>query len=378
MSITSIAELKDRIEEFSKTDLVSNEANTKKWIIEPLLEYLGWHFHRREIIAERRVLDGGWVDYSLQLSGKKIIFVEAKPFSHDLAVLDNNQAISYGKQEDVRWVVISNGRFLKIFDTSRGNQEKDCLFSELDLRNLPNKLDELMLISHQSILDGKLEQKSADIFSKKQTINLLKSEKDNIHKEIKTIIHNHIGNLEINLDPIVDMFFQQLLNSLEGRSIEFVPYTTPLSRDVLIDNNSVNRSELQNNNEGEVVICPSKQNGIDFLKKYNAWGFVTLSNEHSKTAKYLGIYISDPVSSVLYFGEISSISNRLSSKEEVSWIKESDMREFDIGKRIIILKQSSLKQLNDPIPAGLKRKGLQGKFYCSLRKFIQAKNLDDL
>jgi len=235
-----------------------------------------------------------------------------------------------------------------------------------------------MLISHQSILDGKLEQKSADIFSKKHTINLLKSEKDNIHKEIKTIIHNHIGNLEINLDPIVDIFFQQLLNSLEGRSIEFVPPTTPSSRDVLIDNNSVNRSELQNNFEGELVICPSKQNGIDFLKKYNTWGFVTLSNEHSKTAKYLGIYISDPVSSVLYFGEISSISNRLSSKEEVSWIKESDMREFDIGKRIIILKQSSLKQLNDPIPAGLKRKGLQGKIYCSLRKFIQAKNLDDL
>lgn len=323
------------------------------------------------------MLDGGLVDYSLHLSGKAVAFVEAKPFSDDLGEKHNKQAISYGKQEDIRWVIISNGRFLKIFDVSKGNHEKDCLLSEIDLRNLPNKLDDLMLISRKSIIDGKIEKASEDIFSLKIMINKLKSEKDDIRSEIEAVIFNYIGQIEKDLGPIIDIFIQQIWNSLEKQSSISLAPDFHLIDDTLSEN-TITRSGLKYNNEDEVIICPSKQDGIDFLKKYNAWGFVTLSDYHSKTAKYLAVYISDPVSSVKYFGEILSVSGRLKLKDEVSWINENDLKEFNVGKRLIILKPGSFRLLNDPIPVGLKRKGLQGKIYSSIGKFVKANNLDEL
>jgi len=54
------------------------------------------------------------------------------------------------------------------------------------------------------------------------------------------------------------------------------------------------------------------------------------------------------------------------------------MNEFEINKRIIVLKKGTLRQLNNPIPGGIKRRGLQGKIYSSSSKFINAKTLDDL
>lgn len=39
----------------------------------------------------------------------------------------------------------------------------------------------------------------------------------------------------------------------------------------------VARKDLADKPSGEVVICPSRIEGVEFLKKYNAWGFVTIS-----------------------------------------------------------------------------------------------------
>jgi len=44
--------------------------------------------------------------------------------------------------------------------------------------------------------------------------------------------------------------------------------------------------------------------GVEFLKKYNAWGFVTIN----KRVPYFALYVGKPESSVLYFGEVESIT----------------------------------------------------------------------
>ena len=80
----SFEDLVSHIKAFSKTDMVSSEANTKKRIIEPLLEELGWNLLSNEVVLEYSVKIGSrstFVDYALMLEDQPVVLVEAKPFN---------------------------------------------------------------------------------------------------------------------------------------------------------------------------------------------------------------------------------------------------------------------------------------------------------
>ena len=152
--------LVERIKAFSQSDLGNSEANTKKRIIEPMLEMLGWDFLGNEVQLEYPIRVGTssvHVDYAIYLEGKPIILVEAKPFDAALTTDCASQIISYGRVEDIRWAVLTNGKAVKIFDTKAGKTEKECLVAEIDLRNLPTNSVELSLISRESIITGEIE-----------------------------------------------------------------------------------------------------------------------------------------------------------------------------------------------------------------------------
>jgi hypothetical protein len=50
LSTKEISRLVSAIEDFSKTAMISSEANTKKKIIEPLLDILGWNAQSNEVM----------------------------------------------------------------------------------------------------------------------------------------------------------------------------------------------------------------------------------------------------------------------------------------------------------------------------------------
>lgn len=81
LSSDKLAKLVQSIDYFSHTDMVSNEANTKKKIVEPLLEVLGWDLLSNEVRLEQVIRVGttsGHADYALMLEGKTVVLVEAK------------------------------------------------------------------------------------------------------------------------------------------------------------------------------------------------------------------------------------------------------------------------------------------------------------
>jgi hypothetical protein len=138
----------------------------------------------------------------------------------------------------------------------------------------------------------------------------------------------------------------------------------------------VTRSELSNKSRGEVVICPSKVAGVEFLTKYNAWGFVNISKRRKPA--YLAMYIGRPESSVLYFGEIDRITKPLQSKDELTQIQEKDKSTFVTGKRAVHLKQGTLMKLADPIPLKNNRMAPRGLRYTTLEKLIQSQYFEEL
>jgi len=361
------------INDFSKTSMTSSEANTKKKVIEPLLDILNWDTSSIEVLLEYPVKIGSttkYVDYALMLESKPVVLVEAKPFDTELSYDDSAQIISYGRIEDVQWAVLTNGKMLKVFDTKEGKTEKECLVVEIDLRQLPKQANELSLISRESILTGEIESAAKRLAATRDAINSLKKSQLEIAEEFKKVLLKTTGKeVENRVSDISKQLAEQTIRLFE-KEVKTAP-SGSMDKGV----QSISRVELSDKSPGEVVLCPSRIEGVEFLKKYNSWGFVSLSR---KTIPYFALYVGRPESSVLYFGEIESITQPLKSKEDLVKIQEQDTETFEIGKRVIHLKPGTLVKFKDPIPLKSKRSAPRGLRYTTLERLIQANHIDEI
>lgn len=370
LSMLELETLVGLIDNFSKTSLTSSEANTKKKIVEYLLDILGWDTGSNEVVLEYQVRVGSkptHVDYALMLESKPVILMEAKAFDTDLSSDDSAQIISYGKVEDVQWTVLTNGKHLKVFDTRGGKSEKECLVVEVDLRKLPARAEDLSLISRESILTGEIEATAKRLALTRLAIANLKKSQAAIAEDFRNVLLNVTGKglekrvLEVSL-------------KLAERAVElFEKEAGPGSTNGSVK--EIERNQLRSKPPGEVILCPSKLDGVDFLKKYNAWGFVTLSKT---SIPYFALYVGKPESSILYFGEVESITQPLKSKEDIAKISQQDATTFEIGKRVIHLKPGTLVKFKNPITLKEKRKAPRGLRYTTLEKLLGANDISEV
>lgn len=362
-----IVDFVQKIKDFSKTNLVNSEENTKKRIIDPLIEMLGWDL--KDLQLEYPISMGHStyrVDYAMIDKGKPVMLLEAKPFSNKLSESDSAQIISYGKVEDVRWVALTNGNVVKVFDTEAGKAEDECLVDEIDLLKLSSNFSELMgLLSKSSILAGKVDIIAKKLKEKRKIINFVNQNKDVIAQKFKDSLIKIIGTeikdkAEAISKKLADVAAQLLTEELEQTKNGIIK--------------EISREELKAKPDGEIILCSSRIDGIDFLKKYNAWGYVRTN----KKVPYFALYVGKPESAILYFGEVDSIIGPIKSKDEIDFIEEKDKSTFKPGTSLIRLKPESLIKFKDPIPLKNKRNGLRNIKYTKLSKLIKAKYLEDV
>lgn len=361
------------IENFSKTSLTSSEANTKRKIVELLLDVLGWNTGGNEVVLEYPVRIGStakYVDYALTLESKPVILIEAKAFDTDLSSDDSAQIISYGRVEDVQWAVLTNGRFLKVFDTKGGKSEKDCIVVEIDLRKLPKQAGDLSLISRESILTGEIEATAKRLASTRSAITNLRKNQTVLAEDFKNVLLSVTGKgLEKRVSDVSLRLAEHAIELLE-KDAEIVS-TEGSPKEI----KEIDRDQLRSKPAGEVILCPSKLDGVDFLKKYNAWGFVTLSKT---SIPYFALYVGKPESSILYFAEVESITQPLKSKEDLTKISQQDTTTFEVGKRVIHLKSGTLVKFKNPILLKEKRKAPRGLRYTTLEKLLAANDISEV
>jgi len=373
LSTRELREIAESIERFSKSNRTSSEPNTKKKIIEPLLETLGWDTRTGEVDLEYPIRMGTGThnaDYALVLENKPAVLVEAKAFDVELSYEHARQVISYGRVEGVQWGVLTNGRKLKIFDTEKGKTEKECLVIEIDLTKLPVQANDLNLVSRESILTGDIEAAAKRLAATRNALRNLQLKQKEIAEEFKTILLKITGkDAETRVENISKQLAKQTIELFE-RQVETVPGLT-LRTEVQL----ITRNKLAMKPPGEVVFCPSRIEGVEFLKKYNAWGFVTIGR---RQIPYFALYVGRPESSVLYFGEIESITQPLKSKEDLVKIQMQDTETFETGKRVIHLKRGTLVRFKDPIPLKNRRSAPRGLRYTTLEKLIQVECVSDL
>jgi hypothetical protein len=360
------------IEDFSETDMTSSEANTKKKIIEPLLDVLDWDTRSNEVRLEYPIKIGSGtshVDYALLLEDKPVVLVEAKPFSSIMSQSQSRQVISYGKVEDVQWAVLTNGKYLKVFDTEQGKSQNECLVTEIDLRELPAKAEYVNLLSRESILAGEIEQAAARLAATRKAIDELKGRREEIAEKFK-------GDLLEITGSEVENRVAKISSQLADQAIQLFEKSTepPRSQEVQ-EVKLVRREELADKQPGDVVVCTSRAGGIEFVKKYSAWGYVNMARED---IRYFALYVGAPKSSVLYFAEVESITPPLESKDELGRIKKEDAKSFQRGQRVIHLKLGTLTEFADPIPLENRKAAPRAIRYTTLDKLIEAEKVYDL
>jgi len=126
-----LPELCLQLPEFSGFD----EANTKNFLIAPILRALGWRLDSpADVNLEYRKERGdNPVDYALSVGGfpqaLPALLIEAKRLSEDIGKRSFlTQTVSYAATSGVRWAVLTNGRDWAVYDSHKTGDVRDRLF----------------------------------------------------------------------------------------------------------------------------------------------------------------------------------------------------------------------------------------------------------
>ncbi|MGQ4876550.1 MAG: hypothetical protein ACP6IY_20995 [Promethearchaeia archaeon] len=92
-----------------------NEADTKGFLIEPLLKDLGW-MSVDNISREYRTTSGDFIDYALKNNKNPLIYIEAKSINNNLNnIKEISRAIEYAIDDNIDWLIMTNGNQFKIY-----------------------------------------------------------------------------------------------------------------------------------------------------------------------------------------------------------------------------------------------------------------------
>jgi len=142
----------------------------------------------------------------------------------------------------------------------------------------------------------------------------------------------------------------------------------------------IERSSIEGESSEKVIICSGKPDsreddiyygdiyyGVEFLRKYNSWGFYNIK----ESLDYFALYVTQPISRIEYFAEIESILDPANEESTVENYEEYP--NYEKGKKLITLK--NIKKLKDPIPC--RKFGIQSVKYVSLEEFKEAETTLD-
>ena len=136
-----------------------NEANTRKDFILPLFHALNWDVYNsqssNEVIEEEATI-AGRIDYSFRLHNLTQFLLEAKSIPVGLNKDQwAKQAIEYGWNKGISWVVLTDFEDLKIFssDWKRPSPQANLTFN---YKEYLTRFEDLWLLSRESVEKGEL------------------------------------------------------------------------------------------------------------------------------------------------------------------------------------------------------------------------------
>jgi predicted type IV restriction endonuclease len=200
-----------------------DEENTKRKLIEPLIDLLGWDILSSAVELEYSVQMGSTtkrVDYALKIEGTPVVFVEAKGCDTPLEHSHEEQLKSYMRQVGVDWGLLSNGQEFKIFRHHVSSNRVNLVsLSEFGIEHVPDNEHPLKALSHESIDSGESRQIAEKIEAVQNAIDSLRQNKEELAEDVTGVVSEVAGNaVSQQVEDEAKNFVDDLITTLEEQA----------------------------------------------------------------------------------------------------------------------------------------------------------------
>ena len=197
-----------------------NEEATKKGFIEPLLRALDWDIENLNEVSVEETISKKRVDYGFRVDGIPKFFLEAKALREDdiMQLKYVQQAIDYAWMKSCTWAILTNFRTLVVYNAEQKSSDPrmNRFLIFIEPKDYLEKIDELMLLSKESIKNGELDRKAEYVGKKELKKSIDKALLDDI-TNFREIMYNNIkiNNKNRNLsDEDIEEAVQRIIDRM--------------------------------------------------------------------------------------------------------------------------------------------------------------------
>jgi hypothetical protein len=190
-----------------------NESDTVTIITDMLADVFG--FDKYSEITSEYVIRSTYVDLAIKLDGKAQMLIEVKAIGLDLKDAFIKQAVDYGANQGIEWIVLTNGSIWQIYKVTFGKPIGYDLVIQIDFLNLNPKnsssLESLYLLTKEglgrSVLGDYHTQRQALSRFFIGAITLSEPVLDVIRRELRKIS----PDVKIDNEQIKDVLVQEII-----------------------------------------------------------------------------------------------------------------------------------------------------------------------
>ncbi len=197
-----------------------NEEATKKGFIEPLFRALGWDIENLNEVSVEETISKKRVDYGFRVDGIPKFFLEAKALREDdiIQLKYVQQAIDYAWMKSCTWAILTNFRTLVVYNAEQKSSDPrmNRFLIFIEPKDYLEKIDELMLLSKESIKKGELDKKAEYVGKKELKKSIDTALLDDI-TNFREILYNNIkiNNKNRNLsDEDIEEAVQRIIDRM--------------------------------------------------------------------------------------------------------------------------------------------------------------------
>ena len=190
-----------------------NESDTVT-IVNDLLAYVLGYDKYSEITSEF-VIRGTYVDLAIKIEGQLQMLIEVKAIGLDLKEAFIKQAVDYGANQGIEWVILTNGVIWQIYRISFKQPIEQELVLEINMLNLNPKKEEDLEALYMISKEGLGKSMLGDYHSQRQALSryfigamlLTDSVLDVLRRELRRIS----PDVKIDSEQIKGVLIQEIL-----------------------------------------------------------------------------------------------------------------------------------------------------------------------
>lgn len=383
MDREAVREYAERSEAVLEASPQMDEANTKAAVLRDFLELLDWKIPENTQLEYSVEAFGQTykVDYALVLEGTPVAFLEAKGVDTALTGDHEEQLSSYMTNENVTYGILANGKQYRFFqrrvDATNVDVQK---VGDVDLRDLPDRLPVLKAYRKDAIETGESGKILGRINELRGARTTLENEKDDLAVELAELLADQVSD---SISPMAETQAKEMIDRLTSNidaeinadgenSVELHDGddpTDPTGNRVV---GTVQRSDIDGDDDATVAVFPTKESGVPFLQENNAWGFVRVGREF----EYVAMYVTGNVGQIKYIAQVKDVVPPEEAELARAVDEYADGAKMAEDKQVVRFEPGTLFELADPIP--LESKYPQGLRYTTLEAVRSAETTDDV